>query len=63
MHPQRQHWKFLHLYDTRGVILVHDYFGSQYPGIKKIVKEFMAEHPRLSKIPIGDAMSIAIIGF
>jgi len=45
------------------VILVHDYFGSQYPGIKKIVKEFMAEHPRLSKIPIGDAMSIAIIGF
>lgn len=46
-----------------GVMLVHDYFGSQYPGIKKAVKEFMAEHSQLRKIPIGDAMSIAIMGF
>lgn len=46
-----------------GVMLVHDYFGNQYPGIKKIVKEFMVKHPELYKMPIGDDMSIAIIGF
>lgn len=46
-----------------GIILVHDYFGNQYPGIKKIVKEFMVKHSKLSKIPIGDTMSIAIMGF
>lgn len=46
-----------------GVMLVHDYFGNQYPGIKKTVKEFMMKHPGLRKMPIGDTMSIAIIGF
>ena len=46
-----------------GIILVHDYFGNQYPGIKKTVKEFMMKHPGLRKMPIGDTMSIAIIGF
>lgn len=46
-----------------GIILVHDYFGSQYPSIKKVVRKFMEEHPELHKIPIGDAMSIAITGF
>lgn len=46
-----------------GVILVHDYFGVQYPSIKKVVREFMAEHPKLYKMPIGDGMTIAIMGF
>lgn len=46
-----------------GVILIHDYFGNQYPGIKKAVGKFMAEHPELYKLPIGDAMTIAIMGF
>lgn len=44
-------------------MLVHDYFGKQYPAIKQVVKEFMDKHPRLSKIPIGDTMSIVITEF
>lgn len=46
-----------------GIILVHDYFGNQYPSIKKVVRKFMLEHPKLRKMPIGDAMTIAIMGF
>lgn len=42
---------------------MHDYFGSQYPGIKKVVREFIKKHPELRKMPIGDAMTIAILGF
>lgn len=45
------------------MILVHDYFGSQYPGIKNVVREFMNQHKELRKIPIGDTMTIAITGF
>lgn len=46
-----------------GVILVHDYFGTQYPGIKKVVRKFMNQHPELRKMPIADTMTIAITGF
>ena len=54
---------FTPLMSGGGVILVHDYFGSQYPGIKKVVNEFLSKNPNLCKMPIGDAMSIAIMGF
>lgn len=46
-----------------GVILVHDYFGNQYPSIKKVVRKFMMKHSELYKIPIGDSMTVAIMGF
>lgn len=45
-----------------GVILVHDYF-THYSGIEKAVHEFLSERNDLRLIPIGDEMSIAIIGF
>lgn len=54
---------FKPLMNEGGIILVHDYFGDQYPGIKTVVKEFMSKNPTLRKMPIGDAMSIAIMGF
>lgn len=54
---------FVPLMVPGGVILVHDYFGNQYPGIKKVVKKFVGQYPGLHKVPIGDAMSIAIVGF
>lgn len=54
---------FTPLMGRGGVILVHDYFGTQYPGIKKVVREFLLRHRNLYKIPIGDDMSIAIAGF
>ena len=43
-----------------GVILVHDYFWSMTPGVKKAVDEFIHEH-RLVAMPIGDYVSVAII--
>lgn len=54
---------FSPLMSAGGVILIHDYFGDHYPAIKKVVREFVKEHPKLRKIPIGDEMSIAITGF
>lgn len=54
---------FSPLMSVGGVILIHDYFGNQYPSIKKVVREFVKEHQKLRKIPIGDEMTIAIVGF
>lgn len=45
-----------------GIILVHDYF-THYSGIEKAVHEFLSEKSNLRLLPIGDEMSIAIIGF
>ncbi len=44
-----------------GVILVHDYF-SHYRGVEKAVSEFLQEKD-LRIIPIGDEISVAIVGF
>ncbi len=48
-----------------GVILVHDYFTfSGYRGIAEAVKKFEDENEmKLFKIPIGDSLSIGIVGF
>lgn len=46
-----------------GGILVHDYFSSQFTGIKKAVDEIIDRNSRLSGIPIGDGISIYIVGF
>ncbi len=49
-----------------GVILIHDYFDNAYEkSIQKAVKEFMdeTENTYLRLIPIGDAVSIAVVGF
>lgn len=45
-----------------GVILVHDYF-SHYQGVEKAVTEFMHGHPEYRLMPIGDEISVAIVGF
>ena len=56
----------LRFFSTRmvkyGVILVHDYF-TKYEGIKKAVHNFLSERDDLQAIPVGDEMSIAIVGF
>lgn len=45
-----------------GVILLHDYFHPDLPGVRAAVTDFEKEiNMRLSKIPIGDECSIAII--
>lgn len=45
-----------------GVILMHDYFHPELPGVKQAVKDFERENQMsLCKIPIGDFGSIAVI--
>lgn len=45
-----------------GVILMHDYFHPELPGVKQAVEEFEKEMQiTLCKVPIGDFCSIAVI--
>lgn len=45
-----------------GVILLHDYFHPELPGVKRAVEEFEKKLNRaLCKVPIGDRCSLAII--
>jgi hypothetical protein len=45
-----------------GVILVHDFFGIDYPNVKTAVFDFEKQlGERLRMLPIGDALSIAIL--
>ena len=44
-------------------MLVHDYYGDAYTGIKSVVDEFIAKHLELHMYPIGDLFSVCICGF
>jgi hypothetical protein len=45
-----------------GVILIHDFYGEDYPNVKTAVYDFEKLLPTpLKIIPIGDALSIAVI--
>lgn len=46
-----------------GVILLHDYYDPQLPGVRSAVDEFLKERKNesISKFPIGDNWSIAIM--
>lgn len=44
-----------------GVILLHDYFNPELPGIKRAVANFEREHGPVCKTTIGDFSSIAIL--
>ncbi len=45
-----------------GVILLHDYFHPDLPGVKAAVSDFEKEiNMKLPKVPIGDECSIAVI--
>lgn len=47
-----------------GVILVHDYFSETYNGPKEAVDKFIKEYDRkYTKYPIGDGISVMIVGF
>lgn len=46
-----------------GVVLVHDYFGEAYKGIKKAVDDYVSKNTKLNLLPIGDILSIAIVGY
>lgn len=47
-----------------GIILVHDYFAENFKGPKKAVDRFCSEYSRkIMKLPIGDGISIMLVGF
>ena len=47
-----------------GVILVHDYFTTNFKGVRHAVEDFLREsHKQYGIMPIGDGVSIAILGF
>ncbi|MBR3622284.1 MAG: hypothetical protein IKN43_02920 [Selenomonadaceae bacterium] len=61
--PMFEGLKFFYPKMTRGgVILLHDYFSSEWPGTHKAVKDFEEYLGKsLHKFPIGDYCSIAIV--
>lgn len=49
---------------TGGIVLVHDYFATNFQGPKQAVDEFIEENKgKLQAFPIGDGISIMIAGF
>lgn len=48
---------------NNGVILVHDYFATNFRGPKEAVDKFIAENPKYNIYPIGDGISVMIVGF
>lgn len=47
-----------------GVVLVHDYFADNFRGPKEAVDRFIAEKDgKYAALPIGDGISVMIIGF
>jgi hypothetical protein len=43
--------------------LIHDYYNTFFPGIKKVVDEWVKENQEYRALPIGDNMSVMIIGY
>ena len=47
-----------------GIILVHDYFATNFQGPQKAVDQFISEtNGRYAMYPIGDGISVMITGF
>ena len=46
-----------------GVILVHDYFATNFKGPREAVDKFISENKKNKAFPIGDGVSIMISGF
>lgn len=47
-----------------GVVLVHDYYNSSFPGVEKAVTDFMREVGAAAMaLPVGDGYSVAITKF
>ena len=44
-------------------MVVHDYFGGAYKGIKETVDNYVDSHAGLSVSPMADRFSIIIVGY
>ena len=54
---------FHSLMSHNGIMLVDDYFGDSYRGIKEAVDNYLSIHPNLIAAPLGDRFGIAIYGY
>ena len=54
---------FMNKMVSGGVILIHDYFSDTFQGPKKAVDEFVSKYDGYRILPIGDGISIAVLGF
>ena len=46
-----------------GAILIHDYFSNVFQGPRKAVDEFLGQNSKYIMLPVGDGISILIVGF
>lgn len=46
-----------------GIIVVHDFFADTFLGPRKAVEAFIELYPQYRLLPIGDGISVAIVGF
>lgn len=46
-----------------GFLISHDYYTESYGGVAQAIDEYVNEHPALYRIPVGDALSVLLVGF
>lgn len=46
-----------------GLLISHDYYTKSYSGVAQAIDEYVSEHPQLRRIPVGDGLSVMLIGF
>lgn len=44
-----------------GVILIHDYYGEMFKGVKQAIEDYEKRNHKLSLFPIGDMISVGIM--
>lgn len=46
-----------------GFLISHDYYTESYSGVAQAIDEYVNEHPALHRIPVGDGLSVMLVGF
>lgn len=46
-----------------GLLISHDYYTESYGGVAQAIDEYVNEHPALRRIPVGDGLSVMLVGF
>ena len=46
-----------------GFLISHDYYTESYGGVAQAIDEYVNEHPALRRIPVGDGLSVMLVGF
>lgn len=46
-----------------GFLISHDYYTESYGGVAQAIDEYVNEHPAMRRIPVGDGLSVMLVGF